>query len=131
MACHHIFISFVFLNREVCEDRRYDFRVIVTTITELAKHYKDDNQFFEKVYGYCTVAYTVSTGIWKGSSSMKRDLCDIRKQFRLTDAREKGEVNFSDFLRKSLLSFDSQKTNGELVCPLAISKDGTNQSRCS
>jgi len=58
-------------------------------ITELAKHYKDDNQFFEKVYGYCTVAYTVSTGIWKGSSSMKRDLRDIRKQFRLTDAEEK------------------------------------------
>lgn len=88
----------MFLNREVWEDRRYDFRVIVTMITELAKHYKDDNQFFEKVYGYCTVAYTVSTGIWKGSSSMKRDLRDIRKQFRLTDAREKGEVNFSDFL---------------------------------
>jgi hypothetical protein len=65
------------------------FRVIVFTITELAKHYKDDNQLFEKVYRYCTVAYTVSTGIWKGSSSMKRDLRDIRKQFRLTDAEEK------------------------------------------
>lgn len=84
----------------------------MSTITEFAKHYKDDNQFCEKVYGYCTVAYTVSTGIWKVSISMKRDLRDIRKQFRLTDAREKGEVNFSDFLRKSLLSSDSQKTNG-------------------
>ena len=49
---------------------------------------------------------------------MKRDLRDIRKQFRLTDAeekqildlmREKGWGNFSDFLRKSLLSSDSQK----------------------
>lgn len=49
---------------------------------------------------------------------MKRDVRDIRKQFRLTEAeekqiralmREQGETNFSDFLRKSLLSSDSQK----------------------
>ncbi|EGC23532.1 Orf 10 protein [Streptococcus sanguinis SK353] len=49
---------------------------------------------------------------------MKRNVRDIRKQFRLTDAEEKqilalmkeqGESNFSDFLRKSLLSSDSQK----------------------
>lgn len=40
---------------------------------------------------------------------MKRDVRDIRKQFRLTEAeekqilalmRERGETNFSDFLRK-------------------------------
>ncbi len=55
---------------------------------------------------------------WKGSSSIKRDVRDIRKQFRLTEAeekqilalmRERGETNFSDFLRKSLLSSDLQK----------------------
>ena len=55
---------------------------------------------------------------WKGSSSMKRDVRDIRKQFRLTDEeekqilalmREQGDTNFSDFLRKSLLSSDLQK----------------------
>ncbi|HEW8439006.1 TPA: hypothetical protein V1B64_001825 [Streptococcus pneumoniae] len=49
---------------------------------------------------------------------MKRDVRDIRKQFRLTEAeekqilalmRERGETNFSDFLRKSLLSSDLQK----------------------
>ena len=49
---------------------------------------------------------------------MKRDVRDIRKQFRLTDEeekqilalmREQGETNFSDFLRKSLLSSDLQK----------------------
>lgn len=49
---------------------------------------------------------------------MKRDVRDIRKQFRLTDEeekqilalmREQGDTNFSDFLRKSLLSSDLQK----------------------
>ena len=49
---------------------------------------------------------------------MKRDIRSIRKQFRLTETeekqildlmREKGEDNFSDFLRKSLLLSDGQK----------------------
>ena len=49
---------------------------------------------------------------------MKRDIRSIRKQFRLTGTeekqildlmREKGEDNFSDFLRKSLLLSDGQK----------------------
>ena len=49
---------------------------------------------------------------------MKRDVRDIRKQFRLTDEeekqilalmREQGDTNFSDFLRKSLLLSDGQK----------------------
>ncbi|MBS5008959.1 MAG: hypothetical protein KHZ28_01215 [Streptococcus mitis] len=49
---------------------------------------------------------------------MKRDIRRIRKQFRLTETeekqildlmREKGEDNFSDFLRKSLLLSDGQK----------------------
>jgi len=49
---------------------------------------------------------------------MKRDIRSIRKQFRLTEKeekqiqdlmREKGEDNFSDFLRKSLLLSDGQK----------------------
>lgn len=49
---------------------------------------------------------------------MKRDIRSIRKQFRLTETeekqildlmREKGENNFSDFLRKSLLLSDGQK----------------------
>ncbi|MCC3169607.1 putative transposon protein [Streptococcus sanguinis] len=49
---------------------------------------------------------------------MKRDIRCIRKQFRLTETeekqildlmREKGEDNFSDFLRKSLLLSDGQK----------------------
>ncbi|HGA2157227.1 TPA: SAG1252 family conjugative relaxosome accessory protein [Streptococcus agalactiae] len=49
---------------------------------------------------------------------MKRDIRRIRKQFRLTEKeekqildlmREKGEDNFSDFLRKSLLLSDGQK----------------------
>ena len=49
---------------------------------------------------------------------MKRDIRRIRKQFRLTEKeekqildlmREKGEDNFSDFLRKSLLLSDGQQ----------------------
>lgn len=49
---------------------------------------------------------------------MKKDIRSIRKQFRLTETeekqildlmREKGEDNFSDFLRKSLLLSDGQK----------------------
>ena len=49
---------------------------------------------------------------------MKRNIRSIRKQFRLTETeekqildlmREKGEDNFSDFLRKSLLLSDGQK----------------------
>ena len=49
---------------------------------------------------------------------MKRDIRSIRKQFRLTETeekqildlmREKGDDNFSDFLRKSLLLSDGQK----------------------
>jgi len=49
---------------------------------------------------------------------MKRDIPSIRKQFRLTETeekqildlmREKGEDNFSDFLRKSLLLSDGQQ----------------------
>ena len=49
---------------------------------------------------------------------MKRDIRSIRKQFRLTETeekqildlmREKGEDNFSDFLRKSLLLSNGQK----------------------
>ena len=49
---------------------------------------------------------------------MKRDIRSIRKQFRLTETeekqildlmREKGEDNFSDFLRKSLVLSDGQK----------------------
>ena len=49
---------------------------------------------------------------------MKRCIRSIRKQFRLTETeekqildlmREKGEDNFSDFLRKSLLLSDGQK----------------------
>ena len=49
---------------------------------------------------------------------MQRDIRSIRKQFRLTETeekqildlmREKGEDNFSDFLRKSLLLSDGQK----------------------
>jgi len=49
---------------------------------------------------------------------MQRDIRSIRKQFRLTGTeekqildlmREKGEDNFSDFLRKSLLLSDGQK----------------------
>ena len=49
---------------------------------------------------------------------MKRDIRSIRNQFRLTEReekqildlmREKGEDNFSDFLRKSLLLSDGQK----------------------
>ena len=49
---------------------------------------------------------------------MKRDIRSIRKQFRLTETeekqildlmREKGEDNFSDFLRKTLLLSDGQK----------------------
>lgn len=49
---------------------------------------------------------------------MKRDIRRIRKQFRLTETeekqildlmREKGEDNFSDFLRKSLLLSNGQK----------------------
>ena len=49
---------------------------------------------------------------------MKRDIRSIRKQFRLTETeekqildlmRQKGEDNFSDFLRKSLLLSDGQK----------------------
>jgi len=49
---------------------------------------------------------------------MKRDIRSIRKQFRLTETeekqildlmREKGEDNFSDFLRKILLLSDGQK----------------------
>ena len=49
---------------------------------------------------------------------MKRDIRSIRKQFRLTETeekqildlmREKGEDNFSDFLRKSLLLSDGKK----------------------
>ena len=48
---------------------------------------------------------------------MQRDIRSIRKQFRLTGTeekqildlmREKGEDNFSDFLRKSLLLSDGQ-----------------------
>ena len=61
---------------------------------------------------------------------MKRDIRSIRKQFRLTETeekqildlmREKGEDNFSDFLRKSLLLSD-----GKMVQPLEKSKVGTN-----
>ena len=49
---------------------------------------------------------------------MKRNIRSVRKQFRLTETeekqildlmREKGEDNFSDFLRKSLLLSDGQK----------------------
>lgn len=49
---------------------------------------------------------------------MKRNIRSIRKQFRLTETeekqildlmREKGDDNFSDFLRKSLLLSDGQK----------------------
>lgn len=49
---------------------------------------------------------------------MQRDIRSIRKQFRLTGTeekqildlmREKGEDNFSDFLRKSLLLSDGKK----------------------
>ena len=49
---------------------------------------------------------------------MQRDIRSIRKQFRLTGTeekqildlmREKGEDNFSDFLRKSLLLSDGQQ----------------------
>ncbi|WP_314043122.1 SAG1252 family conjugative relaxosome accessory protein [Streptococcus cristatus] len=49
---------------------------------------------------------------------MKKNIRSIRKQFRLTETeekqildlmREKGEDNFSDFLRKSLLLSDGQK----------------------
>ena len=49
---------------------------------------------------------------------MKRDVRDIRKQFRLTEAeekqildlmREQNETNFSDFIRRSLLLSESQK----------------------
>ena len=49
---------------------------------------------------------------------MNKDIRSIRKQFRLTETeekqildlmREKGEDNFSDFLRKSLLLSDGQK----------------------
>ena len=49
---------------------------------------------------------------------MKKDIRSIRKQFRLTETeekqildlmREKGDDNFSDFLRKSLLLSDGQK----------------------
>ena len=49
---------------------------------------------------------------------MKRDIRSIRKQFRLTETeekqildlmREKGDDNFSDFLRKSLLLMDKNR----------------------
>ena len=48
----------------------------------------------------------VSTGILERSSSMKRDVRDIQKQFRLTDEegkqilalmRERGDTNFQIF----------------------------------
>ena len=51
---------------------------------------------------------------------MKRDIRSIRKQFRLTETeekqildlmREKGEDNFSVFLRKSLLLSNGTKTD--------------------
>ena len=61
---------------------------------------------------------------------MKRCIRSIRKQFRLTETeekqildlmREKGEDNFSDFLRKSLLLSD-----GKMFQPLETAKVGTN-----